>query len=165
MIRRRRAEQLAQRRPVDRRSHSRLCSAFAPLAVVPLIAASLGASTLHYRRCYQRSPSIRTSSPITTPQEMTMHDLMIRMFLTTQTLSTSPGGETIVGQTTAEYALVMLVLPAWPCCYWGWATKSGAIGELFDASRAERNRRTRQGEASGARSRAVHGGASPWSCP
>lgn len=61
-----------------------------------------------------------------------MHDLMIRMFLTMQTrIDDSLRGDDR-GQTTAEYALVMLGAAGVAMLLLGWATKSGAIGKLFD---------------------------------
>jgi hypothetical protein len=64
--------------------------------------------------------------------EMTMHDLMIRMFLTMQSrIDTAVRGDDR-GQTTAEYALVLLGAAGVAMLLLGWATKSGAIGKLFD---------------------------------
>jgi hypothetical protein len=64
--------------------------------------------------------------------EMTMHDLMIRMFLTMQSrVDTAVRGDDR-GQTTAEYALVLLGAAGVAMLLLGWATKSGAIGKLFD---------------------------------
>jgi len=61
-----------------------------------------------------------------------MHDLMIRMFLTMQTrIDLALRGDDR-GQTTAEYALVMLGAAGVAMLLLGWATKSGAIGKLFD---------------------------------
>lgn len=63
---------------------------------------------------------------------MTMHDLMIRMFLTMQTRIDAALRGDDRGQTTAEYALVMLGAAGVAMLLLGWATKSGAIGKLFD---------------------------------
>jgi hypothetical protein len=64
--------------------------------------------------------------------EMTMHDLMIRMFLMMQSrVDTALRGDDR-GQTTAEYALVLLGAAGVAMLLLGWATKSGAIGKLFD---------------------------------
>lgn len=63
---------------------------------------------------------------------MTMHDLMIRMFLTMQTRIEAALRGDDRGQTTAEYALVMLGAAGVAMLLLGWATKSGAIGKLFD---------------------------------
>jgi len=64
--------------------------------------------------------------------EMTMHDLMIRMFLTMQSrIDTAVRGDDR-GQTTAEYALVLLGAAGVAMLLLGWATKSGSIGKLFD---------------------------------
>jgi len=61
-----------------------------------------------------------------------MHDLMIRMFLTMQSrVDTAVRGDDR-GQTTAEYALVLLGAAGVAMLLLGWATKSGAIGKLFD---------------------------------
>ncbi len=61
-----------------------------------------------------------------------MHDLMIRMFLTMQSrIDTAVRGDDR-GQTTAEYALVLLGAAGVAMLLLGWATKSGAIGKLFD---------------------------------
>lgn len=61
-----------------------------------------------------------------------MHDLMIRMFLMMQhRVDTALRGDDR-GQTTAEYALVMLGAAGVAMLLLGWATKSGAIGKLFD---------------------------------
>lgn len=61
-----------------------------------------------------------------------MHELMIRMFLSMQTrIEHSLRGDER-GQTTAEYALVMLGAAGVAMLLLGWATKSGAIGKLFD---------------------------------
>jgi len=61
-----------------------------------------------------------------------MHDLMIRMFLTMQTRIDAALRGDDRGQTTAEYALVMLGAAGVAMLLLGWATKSGAIGKLFD---------------------------------
>lgn len=61
-----------------------------------------------------------------------MHDLMIRMFLTMQTRIEAVLRGDDRGQTTAEYALVMLGAAGVAMLLLGWATKSGAIGKLFD---------------------------------
>lgn len=61
-----------------------------------------------------------------------MHDLMIRMFLTMQTRIEAALRGDDRGQTTAEYALVMLGAAGVAMLLLGWATKSGAIGKLFD---------------------------------
>jgi hypothetical protein len=63
---------------------------------------------------------------------MTMHELMIRMFLTMQTRIDAALRGDDRGQTTAEYALVMLGAAGVAMLLLGWATKSGAIGKLFD---------------------------------
>jgi len=61
-----------------------------------------------------------------------MHDLMIRMFLMMQSrVGTALRGDDR-GQTTAEYALVLLGAAGVAMLLLGWATKSGAIGKLFD---------------------------------
>ena len=60
-----------------------------------------------------------------------MHDLMIRMFLSMQPRAAALRGDDR-GQTTAEYALIMLGAAGVAMLLLGWATKSGAIGELFD---------------------------------
>jgi hypothetical protein len=61
-----------------------------------------------------------------------MYDLMIRMFLTMQSrVDTAVRGDDR-GQTTAEYALVLLGAAGVAMLLLGWATKSGAIGKLFD---------------------------------
>ena len=61
-----------------------------------------------------------------------MHDLMIRMFLTMQSrIDTAVRGDDR-GQTTAEYALVLLGAAGVAMLLLGWATKSGSIGKLFD---------------------------------
>ena len=61
-----------------------------------------------------------------------MHDLMIRMFLMMQTRIDAALRGDDRGQTTAEYALVMLGAAGVAMLLLGWATKSGAIGKLFD---------------------------------
>ncbi len=61
-----------------------------------------------------------------------MHELMIRMFLTMQTRIDAALRGDDRGQTTAEYALVMLGAAGVAMLLLGWATKSGAIGKLFD---------------------------------
>ncbi len=60
-----------------------------------------------------------------------MHDLMTRMFLLLQSRSTVIARDDS-GQTTAEYALVMLGAAGVAMLLLGWATKSGAISTLFD---------------------------------
>jgi Protein of unknown function (DUF4244) len=60
-----------------------------------------------------------------------MHDLMIRMFIAMQVRATTSRADDR-GQTTAEYALVMLGAAGVAMLLLGWATKSGAIGKLFD---------------------------------
>jgi hypothetical protein len=60
-----------------------------------------------------------------------MHDLMIRMSLALHTRACALRNEDR-GQTTAEYALVMLGAAGVAMLLLGWATKSGAIGKLFD---------------------------------
>ena len=44
-----------------------------------------------------------------------------------------PRGRTDRGQTTAEYGLVLLGAAGIALLLVGWATKSGAVGKLFDA--------------------------------
>ena len=61
-----------------------------------------------------------------------MHDLMIRMFLMMQSRVEGALRGDDRGQTTAEYALVMLGAAGVAMLLLGWATKSGAIGKLFD---------------------------------
>lgn len=61
-----------------------------------------------------------------------MHDLMIRMLLMMHTRATDALRGDDRGQTTAEYALVMLGAAGVAALLLGWATKSGAIGDLFD---------------------------------
>ena len=61
-----------------------------------------------------------------------MHDLMIRMFLMMQSRVDNALRSDDRGQTTAEYALVLLGAAGVAMLLLGWATKSGAIGKLFD---------------------------------
>ncbi|MBU6328809.1 MAG: DUF4244 domain-containing protein [Acidobacteria bacterium] len=65
-------------------------------------------------------------------QETTMFDLMIRMLLDVQHRATALLQREDRGQTTAEYALVMLGAAGVAMLLLGWATRSGAIGKLFD---------------------------------
>jgi Flp pilus assembly pilin Flp len=60
-----------------------------------------------------------------------MHDLMIRKFLALHARAASMARDER-GQTTAEYALVMLGAAGVAMLLLGWATRSGAIGDLFD---------------------------------
>lgn len=61
-----------------------------------------------------------------------MFDLMIRMLLDVQHRATALLQREDRGQTTAEYALVMLGAAGVAMLLLGWATRSGAIGKLFD---------------------------------
>lgn len=61
-----------------------------------------------------------------------MFDLMIRMLLDVQHRATGLLQREDRGQTTAEYALVMLGAAGVAMLLLGWATRSGAIGKLFD---------------------------------
>lgn len=61
-----------------------------------------------------------------------MFDLMIRMLLDVQHRATVLLQREDRGQTTAEYALVMLGAAGVAMLLLGWATRSGAIGKLFD---------------------------------
>lgn len=71
------------------------------------------------------------SSFISITTEMCMNDLMIRMFLAVHARTAALKRDDR-GQTTAEYALVMLGAAGVAMLLLGWATKSGAIGKLFD---------------------------------
>lgn len=61
-----------------------------------------------------------------------MLDLMNRMFLALRARVATPSSDDR-GQTTAEYALVMLGAAGVAMLLLGWATRSGAVGSLFDA--------------------------------
>jgi hypothetical protein len=60
-------------------------------------------------------------------------DVLDRVTDPTAGRATNPRGQGDGGQTTAEYGLVLLGAAGIALLLVGWATKSGAIGKLFDA--------------------------------
>ena len=63
-----------------------------------------------------------------------MNQLLLRLVAATVARATTiaTGADAERGQTTAEYALVLLGASGVAMLLLGWATKSGAIGKLFD---------------------------------